>query len=76
MDLAQVEGLADLIDAETEAQRRQALRVLSGVVGQRAEGWRTQLVRAVACLRRPLISLTMMYRSTSGQRSGNCWAVF
>ena len=34
MDLAQVEGLADLIDAETEAQRRQALRVLSGGLGQ------------------------------------------
>ena len=38
LDLAQVEGLADLIDAETEAQRRQALRVLSGAVGNRAEG--------------------------------------
>jgi hypothetical protein len=34
LDLAQVEGLADLIDAETEAQRRQAVRVLSGSVGQ------------------------------------------
>ena len=33
LDLAQVEGLADLIEAETEAQRRQALRVLSGAVG-------------------------------------------
>ncbi len=48
MDLAQVEGLADLIDAETEAQRRQALRVLSGDLGRRAEGWRGQLVRAAA----------------------------
>jgi tRNA modification GTPase len=48
LDLAQVEGLADLIDAETEAQRRQALRVLSGAVGARAEGWRRDLVRAAA----------------------------
>ena len=50
LDLSQVEGLADLIDAETEAQRRQALRVLSGAVGQRAEGWRSALVRAAALL--------------------------
>lgn len=48
LDLAQVEGLADLIDAETEAQRRQALRVLSGAVGARAEGWRRDLIRAAA----------------------------
>ena len=39
LDLAQVEGLADLIEAETEAQRKQALRVLSGAVGDRAEVW-------------------------------------
>jgi tRNA modification GTPase len=48
LDLAQVEGLADLIEAETEAQRRQALRVLSGAVGKRADGWRRDLVRAGA----------------------------
>ena len=48
LDLAQVEGLADLIEAETEAQRRQALRVLSGAVGQRAEAWRRDLIRAGA----------------------------
>ncbi len=50
LDLAQVEGLADLIDAETEAQRRQALRVFEGAVGQRAEDWRARLVRAAALL--------------------------
>lgn len=50
MDLTQVEGLADLIDAETEAQRRQALRVLSGAIGARAESWRTRLIRAAALL--------------------------
>lgn len=48
LDLAQVEGLADLIDAETEVQRRQALRVLSGAVGKRAEVWRRDLIRAGA----------------------------
>lgn len=50
LDLAQVEGLADLVDAETDVQRRQALRVLSGAVGARVEGWRTGLVRAAALI--------------------------
>ena len=50
LDLAQVEGLADLIDAETEAQRRQALRVLSGDLGEKAEMWRRSLIRAAALL--------------------------
>ncbi|AZL59292.1 tRNA uridine-5-carboxymethylaminomethyl(34) synthesis GTPase MnmE [Tabrizicola piscis] len=50
LDLTQVEGLADLIDAETEAQRRQAVRVLSGSVGQRVDQWRHDLIRAGALL--------------------------
>lgn len=50
LDLAQVEGLADLIEAETQAQRRQAMRALSGSVGRLAEGWRRRLVRAAALL--------------------------
>lgn len=50
LDVSQIEGLADLIDAETEAQRRQALRVLSGDLGKKAESWRRDLVRATALL--------------------------
>ena len=50
LDLAQVEGLADLIDAETEWQRRQAMRVFSGALGDKVEIWRKQLVRAAALL--------------------------
>ena len=50
LDLAQVEGLADLIEAETEAQRRQALQVLSGAIGERAEAWRAKLIRAAALI--------------------------
>lgn len=50
LDLAQVEGLADLIDAETEAQRRQAQRVLAGELGRKAEGWRRDLIRAAALI--------------------------
>lgn len=50
LDLSQVEGLADLIDAETEAQRRQAERVLSGAVGRKVEAWRAALVRAAALI--------------------------
>lgn len=50
LDLAQVEGLADLVDAETEVQRRQALRVASGAVGKRMEAWRALLIRASALI--------------------------
>jgi tRNA modification GTPase len=50
LDLAQVEGLADLIEAETEAQRRQAQRVVSGHLGTAVEGWRAHLIRAAALL--------------------------
>lgn len=50
LDLTQVEGLADLIDAETEIQRKQALKVLSGSVAQKAEGWRQKLIRSGALI--------------------------
>ncbi|WP_333712170.1 tRNA uridine-5-carboxymethylaminomethyl(34) synthesis GTPase MnmE [Yoonia sp.] len=50
LDLAEVEGLADLIDAETESQRRQAVRVFSGALGELADGWRQKLIRAAALL--------------------------
>lgn len=50
LDLAQVEGLADLIEAETEAQRKQAHRVLSGHLGLRVDAWREKLIRAAALL--------------------------
>ncbi len=48
MDLAEVEGLADLIDAQTAAQRRQALRQLGGALGRWAEAVRADLMRARA----------------------------
>lgn len=50
LDLTQVEGLADLIDAETESQRRQAQRVLSGALGRKVELWRGLALRAAALL--------------------------
>ncbi|WP_444453609.1 tRNA uridine-5-carboxymethylaminomethyl(34) synthesis GTPase MnmE [Rhodobacter capsulatus] len=50
LDLSQVEGLADLIEAETEAQRKQALAVLSGSVGRVVETWRSKLIRAAALM--------------------------
>lgn len=48
MDLTAVEGLADLVEAETAAQARQALRQLDGALGALYEGWRERLVRALA----------------------------
>ena len=48
LDLGAVEGLADLIDAQTEAQRRQALRQLEGALGRWVEGLREDLLSALA----------------------------
>jgi tRNA modification GTPase len=48
MDLTAVEGLADLVAAETEVQRRQAFRHLKGLLGERAETWRHRLIEGLA----------------------------
>jgi tRNA modification GTPase len=48
MDLTAVEGLADLVAAETEAQRRQAFLQLKGLLGERADSWRERLIEAAA----------------------------
>ncbi|WP_071794990.1 tRNA uridine-5-carboxymethylaminomethyl(34) synthesis GTPase MnmE [Natronohydrobacter thiooxidans] len=48
LDLTQVEGLSDLLEAETESQRRQALRVLDGAIGKLVTGWREHLIKAAA----------------------------
>lgn len=50
LDLSAVEGLADLIDAETEAQRRQAVRQLEGALAHQVQDWRARLIEASACL--------------------------
>ncbi len=50
LDLNQVEALSDLIDAETEAQRRQAIKVLDGSFSDAGESWRRDLLRAIALL--------------------------
>jgi len=48
LDLAQAEGLADLIDAETEAQRRQALHQAGGALSNQTGIWRASLVEAMS----------------------------
>ena len=48
LDLTAVEGLADLIDAETEAQRRQALRQMEGGLARLTEDWAARLLRVLA----------------------------
>lgn len=50
MDLTEVEGLADLIAAETEAQRKQAVRQMGGALGQLYEGWRKRLIHMRAMI--------------------------
>ena len=50
LDISQVEGLADLIDAETEAQRRQAMRIVGGELGRKAAEWNKAVTRGLALL--------------------------
>lgn len=50
MDLTEVEGLADLIDAETEMQRRHAIAALEGGLSARARRWRAAILEALADL--------------------------
>ncbi|GBD49273.1 tRNA modification GTPase TrmE [Methylopila sp. Yamaguchi] len=48
LDLAETEGLADLIDAETQGQRRQAIRQSEGALSAIVDGWRDRLIAAMA----------------------------
>ena len=48
MDLTAVEAVADLVDAETAAQRRQALAQMSGALARLYDGWRERLIKAMA----------------------------
>lgn len=48
LDLTQAEAIADLVDAETEAQRRQAIRQLGGNLSELYEKWRRELIRSAA----------------------------
>jgi len=50
LDLSQVEGLADLIDSETESQRLQALDILSGAVSKKVALWRADILRMFALI--------------------------
>lgn len=50
LDLAQAEAVADLVEAETTAQREQALKQLQGALSHRYEAWRDQLVHVLAML--------------------------
>src|SRR5437773_11378037 len=50
LDLTEAEGLDDLIHADTDRQRRQALRQLKGLAGDRARDWRAQIIEASALI--------------------------
>lgn len=50
LDLAQAEGVADLVDAETGAQAKQALAQLGGALSRRYEAWREALLHSLAML--------------------------
>ena len=50
IDLTEAEGLDDLIHADTDRQRRQALRQLKGLLGDKARSWREQIIEASALI--------------------------
>ena len=50
LDLTEAEGLDDLIHADTDRQRRQALRQLKGLLGDRARDWRREIIEASALI--------------------------
>jgi tRNA modification GTPase len=50
LDLTEAEGLDDLIHADTDRQRRQALRQLKGLLGAKARDWRAQIIEASALI--------------------------
>ena len=50
LDLTEAEGLDDLIHADTDRQRRQALRQLKGLLGDRAHDWRARIIEASALI--------------------------
>src|SRR3982075_793582 len=50
LDLTEAEGLDDLIHADTDRQRRQALRQLKGLLGDKARSWRAQIIEASALI--------------------------
>ena len=50
LDLTEAEGLDDLIHADTDRQRRQALRHLKGLLGEKARDWRAQIIEASALI--------------------------
>lgn len=72
MDLLQTEALADLIAAETEGQRRFAVRNAEDAQGQLYEAWRSRLIRARALLEAELDFADEA--DVPGSVSGQVWA--
>ena len=50
LDLTEAEALDDLIHADTDRQRRQALRQLKGLLGEKARDWRARIIEAAALI--------------------------
>lgn len=48
LDLTEVEGLGDLLEAETEIQRQHAQRIMDGSAARTVENWRADLLQALA----------------------------
>ena len=65
-----VEGLADLIHAETEAQRKQALRQMEGALAKLYLGWRERLIKVLVNFNRKNRVKLLLYMPTSSGMYG------
>ena len=74
LDLAQVEGLGDLIAAETAAQQRQALRLMDGALSRLGAAWGEELVRALALVEASIDFADEDLPATSGLGGGGAGA--
>ena len=82
LDLTEAEGLDDLIHADTDRQRRQALRQLKGMLGDKARDWRARIIEASALIEAGIdfsdegdVS-SRIARAGARARSSRCWAKF
>ena len=71
LDLIEIEGLGDLLDAETENQRRQALARFEGGLSQKVDGWRDQLLDLRAEIAQVLADTTGARRRLVAQPHGS-----
>lgn len=76
MDLAQAEAVADLIDAETEAQKAQALGQLDGALSAAYAGFRRDLLKALSLVEAEIDFPDEEVPDNLARTAGRCWTLW